>query len=37
MCLALMINKQEWVRHNQMDKPLQDGDHVTILMLAAGG
>jgi molybdopterin converting factor small subunit len=37
MSLALMLNKQEWVRHNQMDKPLQDGDRVTIMMLAAGG
>ena len=37
MTLALMLNKQEWVRHNQMDKALQDGDHITILMLAAGG
>ena len=37
MTLALMINKQEWIRHNQMDRPLQDGDLVTILMMAAGG
>ncbi len=37
MSLSLMLNKQEWVRHNQMNKPLQDGDRVTILMLAAGG
>jgi molybdopterin converting factor small subunit len=37
MSLALMLNKQEWIRHNQMDKPLQDGDRVTVMMLAAGG
>jgi molybdopterin converting factor small subunit len=37
MSLALMLNKQEWVRHNQMNRPLQDGDRVTIMMLAAGG
>jgi molybdopterin converting factor small subunit len=37
MSLSLMLNKREWVRHNQMDKLLQDGDHITILMLAAGG
>ena len=37
MSLALMINKQEWIRHNQMDRPLQDGDLVTILMMAGGG
>jgi molybdopterin converting factor small subunit len=37
MTLALMINKQAWIRHNQMDRPLQDGDLVTILMMAGGG
>jgi molybdopterin converting factor small subunit len=37
MTLALMINKQEWIRHNQMERPLQDGDQVTIMMLVAGG
>jgi molybdopterin converting factor small subunit len=37
MSLALMLNKQEWIRHNQMDKQLQDGDLVTILIMAAGG
>lgn len=37
MTLAVMLNGQEWVRHHQMDKILQDGDHITILMLAAGG
>ena len=37
MTLAVMLNKEMWIRHNQMDKPLQDGDQVTIMMLAAGG
>jgi sulfur carrier protein ThiS len=37
MTLALMINKQEWVRHNRMERQLQDGDLVTIMMLVAGG
>jgi molybdopterin converting factor small subunit len=37
MTLALMVNKQEWVRHNQMGRPLQDGELVTIMMLVAGG
>ena len=37
MSLSLAINKQEWIRHNQMDKPLHDGDRVTIMMLVAGG
>ena len=34
---GVMINKQEWIRRNQMDRPLEDGDQVTILMLAGGG
>jgi molybdopterin converting factor small subunit len=37
MTLSLMLNRQEWVRQNQMDKQLHDGDQVTIMMLAAGG
>lgn len=37
MCLAVAINQQEWIRHHQMDRPLQDGDRVTIMMLVAGG
>ena len=37
MSLSLMINKQEWIRHNQMDRLLHDGDQITIMMLAAGG
>jgi molybdopterin converting factor small subunit len=37
MTLALMINKQEWIRHNQMERLMQDGDRVTIMMLVAGG
>ena len=37
MCLSLTVNQQEWIRYNQMDKPLRDGDRVTIMMLAAGG
>ncbi len=37
MSLSVLINQQEWVRHNQMDRPLQNGDRVTIMMLVAGG
>jgi molybdopterin converting factor small subunit len=37
MSLALTLNGQEWIRRNQMDKPLRDGDKITILMLVAGG
>ncbi len=37
MSLAVMVNRQEWVRHEQMHRLLQDGDRVTIMMLVAGG
>jgi molybdopterin converting factor small subunit len=36
MSLAMTVNK-EWVRQNQMDKALQEGDRVSIMMLVAGG
>jgi molybdopterin converting factor small subunit len=35
--LAVAINQQEWLRHHQMDRPLREGDRVTIMMLVAGG
>ena len=37
MTLSVAINQQEWIRHSQFDRPLQDGDCVTIMMLVAGG
>jgi molybdopterin converting factor small subunit len=37
MSLSLTVNQQEWIRYNQMDKPLHDGDRVIIMMLVAGG
>jgi len=36
MSLAMTVNK-EWVRQNQMDRALHEGDRVTIMMLVAGG
>ncbi len=37
MHLTVAVNKQEWIRRDQLDKPLRDGDRVTIMMLVAGG
>ncbi len=37
MHLGVAINRQDWIRQNEMDRPLRDGDRVTILMLVAGG
>ena len=37
MHLALSLNQQDFIRQDQMDRPLQEGDRVTIMMLVAGG
>ena len=33
----VLLNKKEWIRREQMNKILRDGDLVTIMMLVAGG
>ena len=35
--LKVTVNKQDWIPRDQMDRPLGDGDNVTILMLVSGG
>ena len=35
--IQFVVNKEAWVRHDQLDRPLHDGDNVTILALLAGG
>jgi molybdopterin converting factor small subunit len=37
MIFKIIRNKEEWIRADQMQRPLQDGDRLTIMMLAAGG
>jgi molybdopterin converting factor small subunit len=37
MFFRVVRNKEDWLQSDQMQTPLQDGDHITILMLAAGG
>ena len=37
MMLKVLCNKEEWIHSEQMQRPLEDGDHVTIMLLAAGG
>ena len=37
MILRVVCNKDEWINRDEMQKPLRDGDHVTIMMLVAGG
>lgn len=37
MMLKVLCNKEEWIRPEQMQRPLQDGDRLIIMLLAAGG
>lgn len=37
MILKVLLNEREWIHRDQLDKLLQDGDKITIMMLAAGG
>jgi molybdopterin converting factor small subunit len=37
MTLKVVCNKEEWLEPDQMQRPLEDGDRVTIMMLVAGG
>lgn len=37
MSFRILRNKEEWVESDQLQKPLQDGDCVTVMMLVAGG
>lgn len=34
---TVMLNKSDYVRQDQMDTQLHDGDQVTLMMLVAGG
>jgi molybdopterin converting factor small subunit len=33
----VVLNKREWLSHDQLDRQLNDGDTVTIAMLVGGG
>ena len=37
MHLTIAVKKKDWIRGDQLDRVLQDGDRVTFMMLAAGG
>jgi molybdopterin converting factor small subunit len=37
MMLKVMCNREEWIQREQMQRPLKDGDLITIMLLAAGG
>jgi len=35
--VQVLVNKKSWVTRENLDTPLCDGDHVTIMVLMAGG
>jgi hypothetical protein len=37
MLFKVVLNKEEWIQSDQMQKRLQDGDRITLMMLVAGG
>jgi molybdopterin converting factor small subunit len=37
MIFRIVCNKDDWIQRDEMQRPLRDGDHVTIMMLVAGG
>lgn len=37
MTLKVLLNKKEWIKREHIDKSLNDGDVVTIMMLVGGG
>jgi len=37
MMLKVLRNGEEWIQMDEMQKPLEDGDRITIMLLAAGG
>jgi molybdopterin converting factor small subunit len=37
MIFKVIRNKEEWIQSDQMQRLLQDGDRITIMMLVAGG
>jgi molybdopterin converting factor small subunit len=37
MTLKVLLNKKEWIKREHLNKSLNDGDLVTIMMLVGGG
>ena len=35
--VQVLLNGQEWITRDQLDRTLQDGDNVILMMLMAGG
>jgi molybdopterin converting factor small subunit len=37
MVFKIILNKKDWIKGDQLNKVLQDGDELTIMMLVGGG
>ncbi|MFQ6101470.1 MAG: MoaD/ThiS family protein [Anaerolineae bacterium] len=35
--IQVLLNGKEWVTHDRLDTPLQDGDDVMLMVMMAGG
>ena len=35
--VQVLLNGEEWIRHDQLDRALQDGDQVILMLMLAGG
>ena len=35
--VQILLNGEEWVTHDRLDRTLQDGDHVVLMFMLAGG
>ncbi len=35
--VQILLNGEEWVAHDQLDRALKDGDHVVLMIMLAGG
>ena len=35
--VQILLNGEEWVHHDRLDRTLKDGDHVFFMIMLAGG
>lgn len=35
--VQVLLNGREWISHDRLDTPLQDGDSVVLMIMMAGG
>jgi MoaD family protein len=35
--VQVLLNGEEWVTHDRLDTPLQDGDNVVLMVMMGGG